>query len=100
MSNRESNESNVAREKHQAELDNAKMELVNGMMSLATNDSIYNKVDLVALLTEARAQTRSLTARTIAVWIENYAEYTSPEVAEEFREFAKCIRETYNLEKE
>lgn len=98
MSNRESKESNVEREKRQAELDNAKMGIVDGMLSLATDDGIYNKVDLVSLLTEARAQTRSLTARTIAVWIENYAEYTSPEVAKEFREFAKCIRETYGVE--
>lgn len=96
MSNRESKKSNVVREKRQAELDDTKMNIVDGMLS--QDNSTYNKLDIALMLSEARTQTRSLTARTIAAWIENYAEYTSPEVAEEFRSFARCIRETYNVE--
>lgn len=98
MSNRESKKSNVVREKRQAELDDTKMEIVDGMLS--QDNSTYNKLDIVSMLSEERTQTRLLTARTIAAWIETYAEYTSPEVAEEFCAFAKCIRETYNVEKE
>ena len=96
MNNRESKKSNVERENRQAELDNTKMEIIEDMLS--QNNSTYNKLDAVSMVSEVRRQTRSLTARTIAAWIENYAEYTSPEVAEEFCAFAQCIRKTYNVE--